>query len=536
MGKEYPVGIDFGACNIKVAHYKRGQMRPLKLNKKQRNDAWTPTVIFYKAQEETDEVETLVGDAARTAVLKRPEQAENFIDDIKRHLELPQWSHDVPSLGRAITAQDAARDIFAYIHGVVQNNLDEKKDIEYAITVPVCFSAAQRHRLRTAAERAGLSVRSILTEPFAAIFSEKVWEKIMEEEERQVVVVCDFGGSTIDLSLLVIEPDEDAPVIREIGASGVHYGGRDIDARIESDVLQKLYGDALREIDTPEIHDSLVFEIHEAAAQLKTELCRDCVDEDEVADCTIGPTGAAHDVKVQFTHAQLRDILQADDVKTRLGRALDELFAQAGGEVLPEDVTIVRALGGTSFVHPLLEIVSGYFGERDGKKIFDPDDAEQFDRDDEEPLYFSVAQGAATYLQKQQDGMTATIEHDVPLFIGRRTKKGFVNCLTKGWRTNEGDEKAKWGKRKFVSWEDVAAEGGKITFYQRLSDAAGGSTLVYVGSVAIDRAKYQNPKGLAMYLRVQEDDTILARLVDLRPGEAPFEEILPVEMGDAADE
>ena len=251
MGKEYPVGIDFGACNIKVAHYKRGQMRPLKLNKKQKNDAWTPNVIFYKAQEDTDDVETLVGDAARTAFLKRPEQAENFIDDIKRNLELPQWSHDVPSLGHAITAQDAASDIFAYIHSVVQSNLDEKKDIEYAITVPVCFSAAQRHRLRTAAERAGLTVRSILTEPFAAIFSETVWEKIMDEDERQVVVVCDFGGSTIDLSLLVIELDEDAPTIRELGASGVHYGGRDIDARIESDVLQKLYGDALKEIDTP---------------------------------------------------------------------------------------------------------------------------------------------------------------------------------------------------------------------------------------------------------------------------------------------
>lgn len=526
MSKDYPVGIDFGACNLKVAHYKHGQPYPLKLNKSQKNDKWTPNVIFYKAQEDSDEVETLIGDAARQSFRKRPEQAANFIDDIKRKLELPHWSHDVPSLGHAVTAQDATHDIFSYIHGVVQKNLDEKRDIEYAITVPVSFSAVQRHRLRAAADSAGLKVRCLLTEPFAAIFSEAVWDKIADEGERQVVVVCDFGGSTIDLSLLEIEPDDDTPVVRELGACGLHYGGRDIDARIESDVLQEKYGTEIAAIETPENRDELAFEVQSVAAHLKETLCLDC-EEDEDATEVLSVTGAAHSIHVTFTHEELRAILVADDMEARLKRALDELFLQAGGAVLKSDVTMVKALGGTSLVRPLLDIVSSYFGERNGTKIFDPENEDQFDRYDDEALYFSVAQGAASYLQKQQaEELDLTIENVVPFNIGRLTKKGFVRCLNRGWRTG-------WGKRKFVAWDEVADEGGKITFYQRLADAASSSTDVYVGSVTVDRAKYKNPKGLAMYLRVQEDDTILVKLKDLRPGEEPFEEVLPVEMGDA---
>jgi len=86
--------------------------------------------------------------------------------------------------------------------------------------IPVGFSPAKRKALRQAASQAGIHIRGFVSEPTAAIF-----RSFHEVQQWPHVAVFDWGGGTLDISVVNIQGD----VVREIATIPKQLGGDILD-------------------------------------------------------------------------------------------------------------------------------------------------------------------------------------------------------------------------------------------------------------------------------------------------------------------
>lgn len=104
---------------------------------------------------------------------------------------------------------------------------------EAVITVPAYFSMAQRAETLKAADFAGITVLCLLNEPTAAVIG---YEYETQEEVNHTTLVFDFGGGTLDVSLISVEKN----AYRVLAVDGEnHLGGRDFDERLIQYCLEK---------------------------------------------------------------------------------------------------------------------------------------------------------------------------------------------------------------------------------------------------------------------------------------------------------
>ena len=91
------------------------------------------------------------------------------------------------------------------------------------VTVPAYFNLQQKQATKDAATIAGLNVQHIINEPTAAAMAYGLDRRTQDEV---TVLVYDFGGGTLDISILTIK-NRTFTVKATCGDS--HLGGRDID-------------------------------------------------------------------------------------------------------------------------------------------------------------------------------------------------------------------------------------------------------------------------------------------------------------------
>ncbi len=120
---------------------------------------------------------------------------------------------------------------------------------ELVLTVPASFDEAARTLTVEAARLAGLPVLRLVEEPQAACHD---WLHRHQEEvaaalgQSRLLLVCDVGGGTTDLTLIRIEPDEQEPRLTRIGV-GEHLmlGGDNMDLTLARIVETRLSGGRL---------------------------------------------------------------------------------------------------------------------------------------------------------------------------------------------------------------------------------------------------------------------------------------------------
>ncbi len=118
----------------------------------------------------------------------------------------------------------------------------EKQDV--LLTVPASFDAAARDLTVQSAERAGLSGFKLLEEPQAAFYA---WIESTKDRWRKqvkvgdIILVCDVGGGTTDLSLIAVSEENGELVLKRI-AVGEHIllGGDNMDLTLAYTVQQRL--------------------------------------------------------------------------------------------------------------------------------------------------------------------------------------------------------------------------------------------------------------------------------------------------------
>lgn len=137
---------------------------------------------------------------------------------------------------------------------------------EAVMAIPVDFKPEQRQNLREAANRAGIRVKSFVSEPTAAYVNCRD-----ELAGASNVAVFDWGGGTLDISLISVENHE----VSELAVAGQRLGGNDIDQMLARHIHARIMQQAVdaRAFDdlSPAERDQIIERSEEAKKRLSEE-------------------------------------------------------------------------------------------------------------------------------------------------------------------------------------------------------------------------------------------------------------------------
>lgn len=137
---------------------------------------------------------------------------------------------------------------------------------EAVMAIPVDFKPEQRRNLREAAQKAGIRIKSFVSEPTAAYVNCRD-----DLSGASNVAVFDWGGGTLDISLISVEKHE----VSELAVAGQRLGGNDIDQMIARHLharIARQEGDA-RSFDdlSPAERDQIIERSEEAKKRLSMD-------------------------------------------------------------------------------------------------------------------------------------------------------------------------------------------------------------------------------------------------------------------------
>jgi hypothetical protein len=143
---------------------------------------------------------------------------------------------------------------FTIARDVTENRL-ERQDI--VLTVPASFDAVARELTVEAARNAGLEHITLLEEPQAAFYA---WIEASKDDWRKrvtvgdVVLVCDVGGGTTDLTLIAVSEEKGNLVLTRV-AVGDHIllGGDNMDLTLAHTAAQGFAGKGTK-LDAGQMH------------------------------------------------------------------------------------------------------------------------------------------------------------------------------------------------------------------------------------------------------------------------------------------
>ncbi|MCK5220145.1 MAG: Hsp70 family protein, partial [Candidatus Aminicenantes bacterium] len=129
------------------------------------------------------------------------------------------------------SAEEISAMIIMELKRAAENHI--KDTIDSAIlTVPAYFNDSQRQSTRDAGEIAGLKIKRIINEPTAASLS---FSTKLKGEKK--ILVYDFGGGTIDVSILDIQDE----VIKVLATAGdINIGGDDFDIMLTQEFIKEI--------------------------------------------------------------------------------------------------------------------------------------------------------------------------------------------------------------------------------------------------------------------------------------------------------
>ncbi|XP_057753513.1 heat shock cognate 70 kDa protein-like [Arachis stenosperma] len=232
------IGIDLGTTYSCVAVWRHDRVEIITNDQGNRI---TPSCVAF-----TD-TQRMIGDAAKNQIAANP---TNTVFDSKRLIgrkfsdphvqnDMKLWSFqvtnvdDVPKIvvehkgeKESLAAEQISSMILAKMREFAEQFLGTQVT-NAVITVPAYFNDSQRQATKDAGRIAGLNVMSILNEPSAAAIAYGLDTKDHFHGTR-TVFVFDFGGGTLDLTLLTIDNSGNITVM--IHGGDTHLGGQDFDA------------------------------------------------------------------------------------------------------------------------------------------------------------------------------------------------------------------------------------------------------------------------------------------------------------------
>jgi len=234
MTNKAAIGIDLGTTYSCVGWWKDNRCDIIANDQGNRT---TPSFVAF-----TD-TERLVGDGAKNQSTMNP---ENTIYDAKRLIgrkysdpviqnEINNFPFDVINDGndkpiikvkyknedKTFQPEEISSMILIKMKEIAESYIGFDV-VDAVITVPAYFNDSQRQATKDAGVIAGLNVLRVINEPTAAAIAYGLDKK----NNEQNILIYDFGGGTLDVSLLTID---DGIFEVKATAGDTHLGGEDID-------------------------------------------------------------------------------------------------------------------------------------------------------------------------------------------------------------------------------------------------------------------------------------------------------------------
>ncbi|MFH0845796.1 MAG: molecular chaperone DnaK [Patescibacteria group bacterium] len=403
------LGIDLGTTNSAMAIIEGGEAKIIENAEGSRT---TPSVVAISKTGER-----LVGQLARRQAVTNP---QNTVFGIKRFIghkfedkELDKDKSTAPfeiaksaTGGVEIKMGDKSyrpEEISAMILSKLKTDAEAKlgeKITEAVITVPAYFNDSQRQATKDAGKIAGLEVKRIINEPTAAALSYG-----LNKKNDQQIVVYDYGGGTLDVS--VLEVSDDTVEVKSTDGDS-HMGGRDIDQKIIQWIIAEFKKDSGIDIS----NDKLALQrLDESAEKAKIELSSSMETEINIPFITSGSDGPKH-LLIKMTRSKLEE-LSEEYIK----RSIE--ITKRALEASPfkiEDIDEVVLVGGQTRMPAIQKAVKDFFKGKEPNKSINPDEV--------------VADGAAIQAGILQGDVKDVLLLDViPLSLGIETMGGVATKL-----------------------------------------------------------------------------------------------------------
>lgn len=344
------IGIDLGTTRSAVGIVEAENPELLPNNA---GDRLTPSVVYFG-----EEDEVLVG---KQAISKEKADPDRVVRNAKRKMGT---DHEFSIGDRDPTPVDVSADVLKKLKSDAENYTDEEITGAH-ITVPAYFTVDQKSDTREAAEQAGFDEIDLLHEPTAAAISHG-----FNRDHKETVFVYDFGGGTLDISVMDIEGNS---FQMRATAGDTNLGGDDFTQRLvdllSEEVLQDKGVDPRND---SEVHGN----VREIAEEAKINLSGR--KKTEVNAALIGMVDGE---PIGITERVIQRSEFENEVSDLLDRSMDPIDeALSKAQIGVEDVDTVLLVGGSSQIPAVKDRLEDKFG-------FAPTQTSDLD--------WAVAQGAA---------------------------------------------------------------------------------------------------------------------------------------------
>lgn len=280
--------------------------------------------------------------------------------EIKRYSRGSENSLAVVLAGKEYTPEEISAEILKKVRLDAEKALKDGVD-SAVITVPAYFNDKQKHATRTAAYLAGLKVRRLLPEPTAAAISFGV--DTVKADEAKTVLIFDFGGGTLDFSVLTISGGQ----FIEHGKGGdMWLGGDDVDRLIADFVLNEVaedYGidniEQLIESQDDKRKYRFLGELRTKAEQAKIRLSVEKKAYIDILGILKDSDGDGIDVEVELTRDHFEELI-APMIGTAI-KLIQKMLEEI--DFTDELIDNVLLVGGSSKIPSLAAALKREFGE-----------------------------------------------------------------------------------------------------------------------------------------------------------------------------
>jgi len=269
----------------------------------------------------------------------------------------------VPLVGQNLRTEQIAVMLFSLLKKDAEQALGESF-IKAVVTIPANSKGLARHATKLCAGAAGLQVLTLINEPTAAAICYG-----LNAQDDQTVLVYDFGGGTLDVTVLRIHHG----IFEEISSKGIgKLGGDDIDVLLAKMVAERFQEKTGFDILTSPYKQQFMLAVERAKIDLSSDQTAVARKAELVPERHLS-------LEEEITRGEFERIIMPLVVKS--GTAIDEAMKLRG--LRPRDIDRVLLVGGTSKI----PLVRRYVAEKLAGK-----EPESFERVD--PMT-CVAQGAA---------------------------------------------------------------------------------------------------------------------------------------------
>lgn len=232
MPKYY--GIDLGTTNSALVEYdsEENLLTPISINHANLSaPQLLPSFIYF--QEKRGTKTTLVGDVAKTQVVRSDENAnsKHIFQNFKQYMGTSkEWNVQ----GKTITPVILSSIILKEIKDKSEEYIEALRNV--IITCPSSFDKAKKADIIKAAQLAGIEIEewSIVDEPTAAALN-------YDFDGETYLLFFDMGGGALDIDVMEKDLKNDKPIYKSIASKGREsLGGKDWDKELQNIIIEKI--------------------------------------------------------------------------------------------------------------------------------------------------------------------------------------------------------------------------------------------------------------------------------------------------------